>query len=100
VYLSLGQLHMFMDNMVAGRGFIALAAVIFGQWRPFGAVGATLLFGAADALQMRFQALGIQVPYQFMLMLPYVLTMAALAGVITKATPPAAEGIPYVKEEG
>jgi ABC-type uncharacterized transport system permease subunit len=100
VYLSLGQLNMFMDNMVAGRGFIALAAVIFGQWRPFGAVGATLLFGAADALQMRFQALGIQVPYQFMLMLPYVLTMAALAGVITKATPPAAEGIPYVKEEG
>lgn len=100
VYLSLGQLNMFMDNMVAGRGFIALAAVIFGGWKPFGALGATLLFGAADALQMRFQALGFQVPYQFMLMLPYILTMAALAGVITKATPPAAEGIPYVKEEG
>ncbi|HHY39607.1 MAG TPA: ABC transporter permease [Clostridia bacterium] len=100
VYLSLGQLNMFMDNMVAGRGFIALAAIIFGGWKPFGALGATLLFGAADALQMRFQALGFQVPYQFMLMLPYILTMAALAGVITKATPPAAEGIPYVKEEG
>lgn len=97
-YLSLGILSFFIENMVAGRGFIALAAVIFGKYTPVGALLAALLFGAGEALQYRFQALGSGVPYQFMLMIPYVLTIAVLAGFVGKATPPASSGVPYAKE--
>jgi simple sugar transport system permease protein len=96
-YLSLGQLNMFSEDMVSGRGFIALAAVIFGKWNPWGALGAALLFGFGDALQIRLQATGSDIPYQFLLMLPYLLTVAALAGLVGRATPPAASGRPYTK---
>ena len=96
--LSLGQLNMFVDNMTAGRGFIALAVVIFGKWHPVGALGASLLFGATEALQLRLQALGFQIPFQFLVMLPYLLTVIALAGVVGRSIPPGALTKPFVKE--
>jgi ABC-type uncharacterized transport system permease subunit len=94
-YLTLAHANTFIEGMSSGRGFIALAVVIFGKWNPFGAVLGALLFGAADALQLRLQALGFRIPYHFMLLLPYVLTMAVLAGAVGKAKPPASEGVPY-----
>jgi ABC-type uncharacterized transport system permease subunit len=96
-YLSLAHANTFIEGMAAGRGFIAMAVVIFGKWNPFGAVLGALLFGAADALQLRMQAIGINIPYHFMLMLPYILTMTVLAGAVGKARPPAAEGTPYIR---
>ena len=96
-FLTLAQLNRFTDNITAGRGFIAIAAVIFGKWNPYGALAAALLFGIADGLQLRFQALGFKVPYQFLLMLPYVLTMIALVGVVGKSKPPASLAVPYEK---
>lgn len=96
-YVSLGLLSFFTENMISGRGFIALAAVVFGKWKPRGLLFAALLFGAGDALQYRLQASGTTVPYQFLLMVPYVLTIAALIGVVGKARGPAARGKPYLK---
>ncbi|WP_336775944.1 ABC transporter permease [Paenibacillus sp. MMO-58] len=93
--LSLGILNQFTENMVAGRGFIALSAVIFGKWTPLGTMGASLLFGGADALQLRFQSFGIKIPYQFMLMFPYLLTMVALAWFSGKSKQPAATAAAY-----
>ncbi|MEF3355153.1 ABC transporter permease [Paenibacillus sp. GYB006] len=93
--LSLGILNQFTENMVAGRGFIALSAVIFGRWTPSGTLFTSLLFGSADALQLRFQSFGIEIPYQFMLMFPYILTMVALAWFSGNAKQPAATGKPY-----
>lgn len=95
--LSLGDLNVFVKEMTAGRGFIALAAMIFGKWTPLGALGAALLFGFADALQMRLQGIGI--PSQFIQMIPYIFTMIALAGFVGKAAPPAASGQAYDKAE-
>ncbi len=96
-FMTLAQLNMFTENMTAGRGFIALAAVIFGKWHPLGAMIATLLFGTADALQLRLQALGVQVPYQFLLMLPYLLTIIALVGIVKRTNAPTALAVPYEK---
>ncbi len=95
-FLSLGHLSLFAWGMTGGRGFIALAAMILGKWMPFGAFSASLLFGFADALQMRLQALGL-LPPQIILTIPYVLTIAVLAGIVGKAIPPS-NYKPYVKE--
>ena len=90
VYLALDQ-HQFTDEMTAGRGFIALAAVIFGRWNPLRAGLACLLFAAAETLQIRLQVANA-LPSQFVAMIPYVLTVVALAGVVGRSTPPAALG--------
>jgi ABC-type uncharacterized transport system permease subunit len=89
-YLALDQ-HQFTDGMTAGRGFIALAAVIFGKWDPKRVTIACLLFAAAETMQIRLQSLQL-VPSQFVEMIPYVLTIVALAGVVGRAVPPAALG--------
>lgn len=88
--------HSFTDGMSAGRGFIALAAMIVGKWTPLGAASACLLFGFAESLQIQLQGVGI--PTQFVQMIPYIATIVVLAGFIGRATPPAADGIPYEKE--
>jgi simple sugar transport system permease protein len=95
-FLSLGHLNLFTRGMTGGRGFIAMAAMIFGKWMPFGAFGASLLFGLADALQMRLQSLGL-LPPQIILTIPYLLTVAVLAGVVGKARPPS-DYKPYKRE--
>lgn len=97
-YLSLSLLNFFTENMTAGKGFIALATVTFGKWNPFGVLAAAMLFGAGEALQYRLQATGANIPYQILLMIPYILTIAALAGFVGRAVPPASIGKPYVKE--
>ena len=95
-FLSLGHLNLFAWGMTGGRGFIALAAMIFGGWMPLGAFGASLLFGLSDALQMRLQTLGI-LPPQIVLTIPYILTIIVLAGAIGRVTPPS-NYKPYVRE--
>lgn len=94
-YLSLADVPYFTPGMTVGRGFIALAIVIFGKWHPVKACGAALLFGLGSALDARFQALGWGVPYQVFLMLPYVLCLAVLAGFVGRAEAPLALGKPY-----
>jgi general nucleoside transport system permease protein len=96
-YLSIGYLGSFSENMTAGRGYIALAAVIFGNWRPFGAFGAALLFGGSTALSFRLAQPWGSASVLFQA-LPYVLTLIAVAGVIGRSVPPAAVGRPYVKQ--
>jgi simple sugar transport system permease protein len=92
-WLALEQ-HQFTAGMSSGRGFIALAALIFGKWTPHGAAAACLLFGLAEATQIRLQGGALPVPSQFLQTLPYVVTMVALAGVIGRARPPASLGKP------
>jgi len=95
-WLAMDQ-HSFTDGMSAGRGYIALAAMIIGKWNPLGAAAACLLFGLAESFTLQFQDSGI--PTQFIQVLPYVLTIIVLAGFIGKANPPAADGIPYEKKD-
>lgn len=97
-YVSLALLSFFTENMIAGRGYIALATVIFGKYSPLGAVAAALIFGAGYALQFKLQAVGSQVPYQFLLMVPYILTLLALAGFVGRTKSPEASCVPYDKE--
>jgi len=99
VYLTVGYVHSFTENITAGRGFIALAALIFGNWRPFGVLGATLLFGFASAFEPQLQNVPSWADYGTLFAaLPYVLTLIAVAGVIGRSTPPAAVGRPYKKQ--
>jgi len=96
-FLSLGFNGSFTPNMTAGRGFIALAALIFGNWRPFGAAAACLLFGFASALGVALQTYSLSISTLFTA-LPYVITLVAVAGVIGRSIPPAAVGRPYVRQ--
>lgn len=97
-YFTLGSVGRFDEVMTAGRGFISLAAMIFGNWMPFGSFGAGLLFGFADSLASKSAILGVKIPSQFMLMAPYIATMIVLAGVVGRGQMPAADGTPYEKE--
>lgn len=100
-YLALGLAAGFGKEMTAGRGYIALAALIFAKWRPWYALGATMLFGFLEAVGNRFPNIDLglfTLPSQFMQALPYILTVVILAGFIGKATPPRAGGEPYIKE--
>jgi ABC-type uncharacterized transport system permease subunit len=102
-YLSIGQSSLFTRNMTAGRGFIAVAALIFGKWRPVPTMMACLLFGFADALTIQMQGVaklpsGEDIPVQFVQMIPYVVTIVVLAGFIGHSRAPGALGVPYIKE--
>lgn len=97
-YFTLGSLGRFDQEMTAGRGFIGLAAMIFGRWNPVGAFLAALLFGFADSLQTKLSILQVPIPSEFLLMMPYIVTIFVVAGVVKKARPPAADGQPYIKE--
>lgn len=94
-YLALGVAHSFSDNMTSGAGFIALAAMIFGKWHPVGAFLACLLFGFGASLGINLQGSGTGIPDQLISATPYILTVIALAGLVGRATPPAADGVPY-----
>ncbi|NPV71284.1 MAG: ABC transporter permease [Firmicutes bacterium] len=93
-YLAIEHTGMYVEGMTQGKGFIALAATIFGNWSPAGVMWASLLFGFAESLSFRVVE-GSVVPYQFIKMIPYVLTLGVLSGVVRKVTPPAASGVPY-----
>jgi simple sugar transport system permease protein len=97
-YFVLGSVGRFDAVMTAGKGFIGLAAMIFGSWNPVGSFGAGLLFGFADSLASKLALLGVNIPSQFLLMAPYVATMIILAGVVGRSLAPAADGVPYNKE--
>jgi simple sugar transport system permease protein len=97
VFLTVGYLNTYNENVTAGRGFIALAALIFGNWRPFGAFGAALLFGFSTAIAFRLDVYAESASTLFQA-LPYVLTLIAVAGVIVRTIPPAAVGRPYKKQ--
>ena len=97
-YFTIGSVGGFDEVMTAGRGFISLAAMIFGNWNPFGSFGASMLFGFADSLASRFAILGVKIPSEFLLMAPYAATMIVLAGVVGRSRMPAADGIAYEKE--
>ena len=96
--LSIGYLNTFQEGLTAGRGFIAFSAIIFGRYTPLGTMLASLLFGFTDALQLRIQAFGILIPYQFLVVLPYIVTLLALF-VAGRSKGPAASGVPYVPGE-
>lgn len=97
-FLTLAQVSRFEENMTAGIGFIGLAALIFGRWRPLGVLGAGLVFGFARALQQKLGILGTPIPSEFLSMTPYIVTLIVVAGVVGRARPPAADGQPYVKD--
>jgi ABC-type uncharacterized transport system permease subunit len=96
-YFTLGSTGSFDKGMTAGRGFIALAAMIFGRWSPIGAFAAALVFGFSDALQNVLAILNVPIPSQFLIMTPYIVTILVVSGVVGRARPPAADGKPYIK---
>lgn len=95
---TIGSTGQFAYNMTAGLGYIALAAMIFGRWRPFGALGAALLFGFTDALQFTLSVLNVPIPSSFLTMFPYLATILAVAGLVGRVIPPAADGQHYARE--
>ena len=101
-YIAIAQNAGFSRDMTAGQGYIALAALIFGKWRPYPVLGACLMFGLLDAIAIRLQGVRVagigEVPVQFIQASPYLLTVILLAGFIGKAVAPKAAGVPYVKE--
>jgi simple sugar transport system permease protein len=97
-WFTLGSVGRFDENMTGGRGFIGLAAMIFGRWHPVGALMAALVFGFADSLQQKLAILQTPIPSEFLAMAPYIATIVLVAGLIGKARAPAADGKPYVKD--
>jgi simple sugar transport system permease protein len=95
VYLAIGHANTFLEGMTDGRGFIALAVVIFGRWQPWGVLAAALFFGLAQGLQFALQARPLALPYQFFQALPYLVTLAALVGRAGGTRAPAALARPY-----
>lgn len=96
-YFTIGSVGRFDEVLTAGKGFIGLAAMIFGKWTPIGAFASSLIFGFADSLQVKLQILRVPIPSEFLLMAPYIVTMVILTGVVGRAIPPAADGQPYEK---
>jgi ABC-type uncharacterized transport system permease subunit len=97
-YFTIGSVGRFDKLMTAGKGFIGLAAMIFGNWNPVGALGSSLIFGFADSLQIKMQILNVAVPTEFLQMAPYIVTIIVLAGLVGQVHPPAADGSPYEKQ--
>lgn len=98
-FLSIGQTTIFQEGMTAGRGYIAYTAIVFGKWNPLGALAGAVIFGFADALQLRIQALGMGIPYQFALMIPYFFTILAIVFAVGRVSWSAAYGQPYRRVE-
>ncbi len=98
-FLAIAHLNTFVENMVAGRGFIAIACVVYGRWNPLGVMLAALFFGMADAAQIRLQALNPDIPYQFFVMAPYVLAVLFLIVFAGRVRMPSALGVPFVGEQ-
>jgi simple sugar transport system permease protein len=96
-YFTIGSVGSFGKEMTSGAGFIALAALIFGKWNPFGCLLAALLFGFADNLQSTLSIIGVSIPSEFMLMVPYIATIIAVTGLVGRVRAPAADGIPYLR---
>ena len=97
-YFTIGSVGRFDQNMTSGKGFIGLAAMIFGKWTPIGAFLSSLLFGFADLLQVKMQILRVPIPSEFLAMAPYIITMIVLTGIVGRAIPPAADGAVYEKQ--
>jgi general nucleoside transport system permease protein len=97
-YFTIGSVGRFDKLMTAGKGFIGLAAMIFGNWNPVGALGSSLIFGFADSLQVKMQILKTPIPSEFLQMAPYIVTIIVLAGVVGRVHPPAADGSAYEKQ--
>ncbi len=97
-YFTVGSVGRFDEMMTAGKGFIGLAAMIFGKYNPFGAFASSLIFGFANSLQVKLQILQVPIPSEFLLMAPYIITMIVLAGVVGRVVIPAADGQPYEKQ--
>ena len=97
-YFTIGSVGRFDQGMTAGKGFIGLAAMIFGKWSPIGSFLSSLLFGFADSLQVKMQILQVPIPSEFLAMAPYIVTIIVLTGVVGRAVPPAADGASYEKQ--
>ena len=96
-YFTIGSVGRFDENMTAGRGFIGLAAMIFGRWHPVGALSAALVFGLADSLQVKLGILDTPIPSEFLAMAPYLVTIVVVAGLVGRSRPPS-DYTAYVKE--